>query len=626
MAEVKPPDSRRCSYFFLYDGSKVRGEGDPTRDGICYFYPEETPLDKQDLLCGQLAGVGRCISELSSSSVRTLRLRRCKFAIRMKEDLFWALGCSMEVPTVSVRELLDHLIDLFCFYNGSVRQSYQLNSKESLAAEWARCLAHVLSGPSELHCIFQSVRTVDLTNVDPLLLLKAALILQACQRCPLVLAGCVLFRGRVVSTQMPPQLTTKVMVHESDTYSKTQRSSGASTPSADGGPVSSTAVFLTPSELQYLQAAPVDKTSRSRFTPEKDASPKKTRLSRTLSDTPSLESESSRPTSCQSPEKAPFSPSMSGSEDSVFSPAPSQSAAGSPYPSPLSPVRLFSNGGNSYETVEGALDESHYHSFYSSADGVSQIHSEGDGSPFEENLCLNGGASGGGATCGTTPEPRGADCGGDPLRDDTTAAGDVGVCSRKAEGHKAEMRQPPPGSCAFDSLEESPLIPMTLYTHRVNSLVLALLVEPRFMSDTASMEEVNHSSLASLNGLEAHLRAVSSAAPGAAGPYLFAHYDYIQSTLTTNVSGRPGGAPEHPFVRATSLLHSHFFDTETLQEAIIRSAGTAVYGTRSVAQETYFQQHGASMRNSGIPNQQDSAFSLPSKARHRLLKHGVNLL
>lgn len=57
-----------------------------------------------------------------------------------------------------------------------------------------------------------------------------------------------------------------------------------------------------------------------------------------------------------------------------------------------------------------------------------------------------------------------------------------------------------------------------------------------------------------------------------------------------------------------------------------RSASAAVYGTRTVAQETFFQQHGGTLRNSGIPNHQDSAFLLPSKARHRLQKHGVNLL
>lgn len=40
-----------------------------------------------------------------------------------------------------------------------------------------------------------------------------------------------------------------------------------------------------------------------------------------------------------------------------------------------------------------------------------------------------------------------------------------------------------------------------------------------------------------------------------------------------NLSAWPAGAAERPFVRAVSLLHSHFCNTETLQEAIIRSAG-----------------------------------------------------
>ncbi|XP_056232118.1 Hermansky-Pudlak syndrome 4 protein [Seriola aureovittata] len=613
---------RRCSNFFLYDGSKVTGEGDPTREGICYFYPEETPIDKQELLCGQLAGVGRCVSELSSSPVRILRLRRNKYAIHMKDDFFWALGCSVEVPTVSVCELLDQLIKLFCFYNGSVRQSYQLNSRETLAARWARYLSHLQSGSSELHHIFSCLRTIDSTNVDPLLLLKAALILQACQRCPLVLAGCILFRGRVVSTQMSPELTMKVMVHESETYTKAQKPNGLSSTSSSSAAVCSTTVFLTMSELQYLQSPPVDKDLRSQSTPHKDGPLKKTRLSRTLSDMASTESDSSDPGPSQSPQKMSFSPCFPESDNSLFSPAPSQSAADPLHPPPQSPEPPFSNGKHSHEAEEEALEELYYQSFHSNGDGDSQIHNKGDDSAFEGNSHFNGGGREGDTACGTVFDFRGGESGNEESHDDKEVVGDSG----RAQGQTAEVGDRPPCFGAFDNPEESPLLPMTLYLHRVKGLVLALLVEPHFLSDTASMEEVYHSSLASLNGLEAHLRTISPGAPGAPGPYIFAHFDCIQSTLTTNLSGRPGGAPEHPFVRATSLLHLHFCNTETLQEAIIRSAGAAVYGTRSVAQETYFQQHGGSLRNSGIPNHQDSAFSLPSKARHRLLKHGVNLL
>lgn len=592
MAEILPSDSR-CTYFFLYDGSKVQGEEDPTREGICYFYPEETPLDQQELICGQLAGVGRCISELSLAPVRILRLRRNKFAICMKDNFFWALGCSVDVPTVSVCELLDQLMNLFCFYNGSVRQSYQRNSPEALAVRWAQYLSHLQSGSSELHHIFSSLKTIDSTNVDPLLLLKAALILQACQRCPLVLAGCILFRGRVVSTQMLPELTMKVVVHESETYTKVQTSCGQSTSSLFGGAVSSTTVFLTLAELQYLQSAPVDKDISFHSTPHTDTPPRKSRLSRMLSDTPTTENDP-----CDS---ASF-------QQASLSPRPSEGSA-----NPLDPpTQSLSVSNGQHETEEEALDESHYHSFCSNGGGDG--HNEGDVSVFEESCHLDAGDA--------------AFVSDVDLRENDESY-DRKILEEASRDQRAELQHtppPPPPSRTFHDSEETPLIPMMLYLHRVKGLVLALLAEPHFLSDTAAMEEVYHSSLASLNGLEAHLRTISPGVPGPPGPYIFAHFDCIQSTLTSNLSGRPGGALERPFVRATSLLHSHFCNTETLQEAIIRSAGAAVYGTRSVAQETYFQQHSGSLRNSGIPNHQDSAFSLPSKARHRLLKHGVNLL
>ncbi|CAG02509.1 unnamed protein product [Tetraodon nigroviridis] len=507
MAEQLSSNFRRWSYFFLYDGSKVRSEGDLTREGICYFYPEETPLDQQELICGQLAGVSRCVSELSSSPVRLLRLRRHKFAIHLKDELFWALGCPVEVPSVSICQLLDQLINLFSFYNGSINLSYQLHSRDVLAARWAQYLSHLQSASTDLHHIFSCLKTIDAASVDPLLLLKAALILQACQRCPLVLAGSIFFRGS------------------------------------------------------------------SQLAPAGDAQPQRPRLSRTLSDVPSAESQ-------------PSHPATSDLSDNSVPPAGPHGADDLPG----RPSQLFPNG--KQEAEEKAVPSRRRSG--SEAQDAAQTCSS---AAAAATLQLNGGGQG----------------------------TEAGSCDGKGAGSAAQ----PLGSGGSGGPDGSLLVPMTLYLHRVKGLVLALLVEPRFLDDSASMEEVFHSSLASLNGLEAHLRTTGPGPPGTLGPpglYSFAHFDGIQSTLTTNLSAGGGAGPQRPFVRAAALLHSHFCTTETLQEAIIRSASAAVYGTRTLAHETFFQQHGGALRNSGVPNHQDSAFSLPSKARHRLQKHGVNLL
>lgn len=157
---------------------------------------------------------------------------------------------------------------------------------------------------------------------------------------------------------------------------------------------------------------------------------------------PSSESEPSDPGFSQSPQKVSVSPPSS--DGAVCSPGSLQGAVDPPGPP-------FSNG-----QPEAEEENSYYQSFLSTT-GDCQTQ-EGSVAVFEDDSHLNGGDS---------------------------------VREPGAESHDKQVLE----EALARSPEDSPLIPMTLYLHRVKGLVLALLVEPHFLSDTASMEEVVRSSI-----------------------------------------------------------------------------------------------------------------------------------
>lgn len=677
MATSNPPETKSASwwnYFFLYDGSKVKEERDPTRAGICYFYPSQTLLDQQELLCGQIAGVVRCVSDISGSPPSLIRLRKLKFAIKVEGDHLWVLGCAVELADASCQRLLEQLIGFFTFYNGPAALAYKSRSWEELSLQWDTFISQVLRSTRELHRTFSALWSLDHTKVEPLLLLKAALILQTCQRSPYILAGCILYEGLIVSSQLPPSLTAKVLLQQTAPQDQRLPTAGDAPQEARAAlppNVWITPVFLSKEEVTSLYEFPVERVNRLQ-----DGSFQHPPWGRSTS-VPAENATRSVAYTTWTPATTPGRMSPAGAqpngkgENRLFRGreeewAGSAWSRGSGHSDWLQREPTFS---------QGELDLSEIH-IPEAREASPPVCARGRGGPCcEESTsvtshpasmppkdtgsCLapcpfermpKNGALGQHmdlpGTNGHAPVP-GADL---PSRSSRPVAVPVqglglrGTHSMEQRGGGEHQSSAAPAQACIqgcgpsaDTLDSQlapagphvGLVPMVLYTHSVKGLVLSLLAEEALLGDATAIEEVYHSSLASLNGLEVHLKETlpgdDSGPTSNTSTYNFTHYDRVQCVLTTNLP-QLAASQDRRFLQAVSLMHSDFAQLPMLYEMTVRNASTAVYACCSPAQETYFQQPAPAARSSGFPNPQDCAFSLAGKARQKLLKHGVNLL
>ncbi|XP_077690758.1 BLOC-3 complex member HPS4 isoform X3 [Eretmochelys imbricata] len=664
----EPNSASWWNYFFLYDGSKVKEEGDPTRAGICYFYPSQTLLDQQELLCGQIAGVVRCITEISSAPPSLIRLRKLKFAVRVDGEYLWVLGCTIELPDVSCGQFLDLLIGLFRFYNGPVCHAYMVFSREELSTRWDRYIEHIQKNTSDLHKIFNSLWNLDKTKVDPLLLLKAALILQTCQRSPQVLAGCILYKGQIVSTQLPPALTAKVLLQGTEAAEKSVPGGGEVLQEHDPAlpqDVCILPVSLTDGEATALRDFPVEWMTRLPTSPANPKGSKITLHSRAFLDSARVDEVRGQHGLVRELGALPSSSKLPAAEHTQDTSAalgssdfPKPCALGQEGRSTTEPV-TSSNTSERMKSECCSLQRRHTASGSHSTccpskkmttsrsskrDNLSSVDCQ-DTSSQNRTFKRGDGATRDDAS-GQEPLPSAVRLGQKFPAEDygrnqfPVAEVQESLRSGIAEGpgspKSRENSLPSQVTTGMDCLaavdctvsgNQAKLVKMILYIHRIKGLVLLLLAEEQFKDDQGSIEDVYHSSLASLNGLEVHLKETfpKDHSSAAKATYSFTHYDCIQNVLTANLPQVLGAQDQH-FLRAASLIHSDFNQLPTASEMTIRNASTAVYACQNLVQETYFQQLAAPLRNSGVPNPHDSAFSLPGKAKQKLLKHGVNLL
>ncbi|XP_048412302.1 Hermansky-Pudlak syndrome 4 protein isoform X2 [Stegostoma tigrinum] len=690
-ADTEPKATTWCNYFFLYDTSKVKEEEDPTRAGICYFFPSQTTVDQQELLCGQIAGVVCCISEISGSPPSLIHLRKLKFAIRLDGEYLWALGCAIEVPDVSCKRFLDQLIGIFTFYNGASKHVYQAQNPEELARQWDWYMEHIQQNSCDLHQTFNSLCNLDKSEVDPLLLLKAALILQTCQRCPETLAGCILYTNLIVSTQLPPAITAKILAYQPSVNSQNLPENTEEAPLPKD--VTVLTVFVTKEESAAVRKFPVEWMHGLAESPKPDLTDEeiqKRARSRTLSANSnaeeisgevkhsevkcgnSTELENPHPNSKDSDRpadsvdlaqncKEEHSVQLHSMEVGEKSSMSANSHAENKIPFPTTPeacsplgsscfslqldeeqpgsvskdlcVELKENGNNEHtekettppERISGSSDSESTGGISISDSPKMQLVSESEGDEIhnqKEARVISP------VTAQTVPLHQHRNLlHGDAVLSQGTLFRDSSHLSLHTEYREegAEVKQT--ATIKNGSLGEpndcGKLVKLNLYVHVVKGLVMFLLTEDGFRANRSAIEDVYHSTLASLNGLEVHLSEtlLSKSYCNLLG-YNFAHYDCVQHILTAQLSSDD---QKGHFIRATALMHADLDHSKTTHEMIVRNASTAVYSCQNPAQETHFQIL-AMARNSGVPNPRDSAFALPGRARQKLLKYGVNLL
>ncbi|KAM8961749.1 BLOC-3 complex member HPS4 [Pelodytes ibericus] len=697
------------NYFFLYDGSKVMGEGDPTRAGIKYFYPPETIIDQQELLCGQIAGVVRCMTEVIKFPPKLIRLRKMKFAIMVRGDYLWALGCSVEVTDMSCTQYLEDLIGLFRFYNGPIWRAYKVRPQNELRDDWSIYIGHIQNNTTDLHRVFNSLSHVDKTKVDPLLLLKATLILQSCQRFPHILAGCIMYNNRIVSTQLPPPLTSKILMERVDvlqrpassifsfhsldtdlpddvcmipvyimekeaialrhypaqwmaritTSSSSRRTSSISQSLIDEEPVDHTVLEELAKEKEIENMAPPLVNFQASVEPSVTHGTREdldvadtatqTLLPCPVSDTPMQSSSPLKDVNQYEQADEADQATITGdslqnvdlvdSSDNLLltvseeNETPPISECDQERSENLS-IRSFVTCNSTTELDKSSLDYSESSSMEDSQDTSRQSIAV---YPHNSSTICTEKHAEGDDQAGLTISLENVD----DMRD--TTEGDTG----SHEQDTGTSYVPSPSSDSIDlnlsaknssltdwtlTLDSSPsnsstkLVQMILYVHNVKGLVLSLMAEWPFKFDRAVIQDVYDSTLASLNGLEVHLKETMPANNNAAkATYSFTHYDAIQNVLTANLPSISSSKDCH-FLRAANLIHSDFNQHKSFQEMTVRNASTAVFGCQSTVHQTYFQQIAPPFRNSGVPDPQDSAFTLPGKAKQKLLKHGLNLL
>ncbi|XP_041349463.1 uncharacterized protein LOC121368781 [Gigantopelta aegis] len=205
-----------CS-LFIFDHTVLKREEDDLKDAILYFYPHTVSNDNQCALVGKIIGISDFLLEtLPKSPPTIIKLQNEKFAMKRTDCYSIGLGSSLSVADTFLSAHLEFVWKTFTFFQGGLSAIKQRFQKQQFLQElekmWDSYLPFYQFYGDVLSQAFQLLPSVSLAKSDANVFLHASHILQRGHKQDGVLAGVLVYRNKVLCTQLSPDLTKRMLM------------------------------------------------------------------------------------------------------------------------------------------------------------------------------------------------------------------------------------------------------------------------------------------------------------------------------------------------------------------------------------------------------------------------------
>ncbi|XP_053610209.1 uncharacterized protein HPS4 [Plodia interpunctella] len=197
---------------FVYDTQCCMSEEDDPIDAVLYFHPGWVSDAQRHALAGQVVGTAHCVKSLFSQPV-AITLQSGKFIIREYGRYILAIGSDRNIPDWVLKNRANLLTSMISVYHGDLEcLATQMEDPKRLAEKLYQIFETYLPVLQYGCHIFQRVPMLTLPKSATSVYMESMQILEHCRKSKGVLGGVILYNNKIISTQLPPSLTSYLTV------------------------------------------------------------------------------------------------------------------------------------------------------------------------------------------------------------------------------------------------------------------------------------------------------------------------------------------------------------------------------------------------------------------------------